>query len=46
MEIRIENNISIMEIEKLKELLDEFFETNFDVSMEKIYVFFRKNKGD
>ena len=41
MEIRIENSISALEIEKLKKVLDNFFKLDFSITVEGSYTYFR-----
>ena len=43
MEIRIENRISVEEIERLKFALNEFFNTDFNVIIGGTYTYFREN---
>jgi len=43
MEIRIDNTITLREIEELKTLLDNFFNVDFNIIIEGTYCFFREN---
>jgi len=43
MEIRIENTITLRKLEDLKKLLDDFFNVDFNLSIEGTYSYFRDN---
>lgn len=43
MEIRIENTIALNEVERLKHILNKFFNTDFNIKVEGFYTYFKDN---